>query len=72
MSNVVSAAEVLFDVVVNDEGQYSIWASGKHLPQGWRAVGKQGTKESCLDYINDVWVDMRPISLQRSMAATSN
>jgi MbtH protein len=32
------------------------------VPAGWRDVGKQGGKEECLDYINEVWTEMRPWS----------
>ncbi|HEX7640834.1 MAG TPA: MbtH family NRPS accessory protein [Noviherbaspirillum sp.] len=62
-------SHVLFDVVVNDEEQYSIWPAGKEVPLGWTLVGKQGTKEACLEYIKEVWVDMRPLSLRKQMAA---
>ena len=56
-----------YKVVVNDEEQYSIWPDYKEIPQGWRAVGKSGAKAECLEYINDVWTDMRPLSLRREM-----
>ena len=56
--------EETFNVVVNDEGQYSIWLSHQEMPLGWNAVGKKGTKEECLNYIADVWTDMRPKSLR--------
>jgi len=58
-------ADDLLDVVVNDEGQYSIWPSGKDTPPGWHAAGKTGTKDECLAYIDAVWTDMRPRSLIR-------
>jgi MbtH protein len=54
-------------VVVNDEEQYSIWADYKDMPKGWKSVGKSGTKKECLDYIGQVWTDMRPLSLRRKM-----
>lgn len=54
-------------VVVNDEEQYSIWPVGRELPTGWRDVGVQGPKASCLEYIEKVWTDMRPLSLRRAM-----
>lgn len=57
-----------FDAVVNDEEQYSIWLVGRELPDGWRRVGVQGTKEECLDYIETIWTDMRPLSLRRRMS----
>lgn len=59
--------QVLFKVVVNDEDQYSIWWDGRELPSGWRAEGTQGSKEECLAHIDEVWTDMRPLSLRRRM-----
>lgn len=58
-------------VVVNHEEQYSIWPEYKEVPIGWRTVGKSGPKQECLDYIRDVWTDMRPLSLRRHMEETS-
>jgi MbtH protein len=54
-------------VVVNHEEQYSIWPAHKDPPEGWREVGKVGTRQECLDYIERVWTDMRPLSLRRQM-----
>lgn len=54
-------------VVVNDEGQYSIWPAYKEEPLGWHYAGKTGTKEECLAYIKEVWTDMRPKSLRDAM-----
>jgi len=56
-----------FEVVVNHEEQYSIWPADRELPAGWRKVGKQGKKAECLSYINEVWTDMRPLSLRKKM-----
>lgn len=55
-------------VVVNHEEQYSIWPEYRNLPVGWRAAGKSGPKAECLEYINQVWTDMRPLSLRKRMA----
>ena len=55
-------------VVVNHEEQYSIWPKHKEIPAGWRAVGKEGQKPECLQYIDEVWTDMRPLSLRQRMA----
>jgi MbtH protein len=52
-------------VVVNHEEQYSIWPADRELPLGWREAGTQGTKAECLAYIEEVWTDMRPLSLRR-------
>ena len=58
-----------YQVVVNDEEQYSIWPEGRELPLGWRAEGFTGSKEACLDHIEKVWTDMRPKSLRDTLAA---
>ncbi len=59
----------IYNVVVNQEEQYSIWPADRELPLGWREVGKRGTKEECLAYIKEVWTDMRPLSLRKKMEA---
>jgi MbtH protein len=57
-----------YKVVVNHEEQYSIWLADKENPLGWKDVGKSGLKQECLDYIKEVWTDMRPLSLRKKMA----
>lgn len=57
----------IYRVVVNEEEQYSIWPDYREIPFGWRDVGKSGPKQECLDYIKEVWTDMRPLSLRRKM-----
>jgi MbtH protein len=56
-----------FRVVVNHEGQYSIWPVDRDLPLGWEDDGTVGTRAECLAHIEEVWTDMRPLSLRRSM-----
>ncbi len=56
-----------YNVVVNHEEQYSIWPTYRDIPAGWKAVGKSGPKADCLDYIKQVWTDMRPLSLRKQM-----
>ncbi|MHC0066366.1 MbtH family protein [Nostoc sp. UIC 10890] len=57
----------IYKVVVNHEEQYSIWPSDRQNPAGWNDVGKNGLKQECLDYIKEVWTDMRPLSLRQKM-----
>jgi len=57
----------VYKVVVNHEEQYSIWPADRENPLGWRDVGKSGLKAECLAYIEEVWTDMRPLSLRRQM-----
>lgn len=65
--NVENAPEPQFKVVVNDEEQYSIWPEGRDIPNGWQEVGVSGSKDVCLSHIEQVWTDMRPLSLRREM-----
>jgi MbtH protein len=58
-----------FKVVVNHEEQYSIWPEARDVPPGWHEEGTVGTKVECLQHIESVWTDMRPLSLQRAMEA---
>lgn len=57
----------VYQVVVNHEEQYSIWPDYKELPGDWKAVNKTGSKQDCLNYIKEVWTDMRPLSLRNQM-----
>ena len=56
-----------YKIVVNDEGQYSIWAGDRPNPDGWRDAPRSGSKSECLAYIKEVWTDMRPLSLRNKM-----
>lgn len=52
-----------YHVLVNDEGQHSLWPCFVTVPQGWRIVHESDSRAACLDYINKNWTDMRPKSL---------
>ena len=54
-------------VLVNHEGQYSLWPSFRTVPSGWTAVGPTGDRRTCLDWIEANWTDMRPRSLAEAM-----
>ena len=55
---------IRYKVVVNHEEQYSIWPAQRENALGWRDVGKSGSREECLDYIQEIWTDLRPLSLR--------
>jgi MbtH protein len=69
---VIDDENTIWKVVVNHEEQYSIWFADRDLPAGWREVGKTGKKQECLDYIKEVWTDMRPLSLRKKLDAERN
>jgi MbtH protein len=62
-------AVTIWTVVVNDEEQYAIWPAERPVPDGWREVGVSGAKDACLEHVEAVWTDMRPLSLRRAMEA---
>lgn len=62
----------LYFVVMNHEEQYSIWPHWKDVPLGWKIVGEAMPKDACLEYIEKVWVDMRPLSLRNHLADIAN
>ncbi|WP_442933657.1 MbtH family protein [Micromonospora sp. CPCC 206060] len=59
-----------YHVVVNDEEQYSIWASDSDLPAGWHPAGFSGDRAACLAHIEEAWTDMRPRSLRERIATS--
>lgn len=67
-----NCADEFYFVVRNIEEQYSIWGSDKPVPTGWEKVGPAGPKDDCLGRIEELWTDMRPASLRRSMEASQN
>jgi len=58
-------------VVRNDEEQYSVWPAGRDVPAGWHPAGFEGPRADCLTHIDEVWTDMRPLSLRRALAAAA-
>ena len=64
--------EIVYKVVMNYEEQYSIWPADRENPLGWRDVGKHGPKQDCLDFIKEVWTDMRPLSLRKQMDSAAD
>jgi uncharacterized protein YbdZ (MbtH family) len=59
--------ETPYNVVMNHEEQYSVWPVDREIPLGWQTVGRSGTKEDCLKHIEEIWTDMRPLSLRKAM-----
>lgn len=59
--------ETVYKVVVNHEEQYSIWAADRENPPGWTDAGRSGSKAECMAWIQEIWTDMRPLSLRKAM-----
>ncbi|MFJ8750288.1 MbtH family protein [Streptomyces sp. NPDC102441] len=58
-------------VLVNDEGQHSLWPAFAEVPGGWTVAHQEDTRQACLDYVEQNWTDLRPKSLIRSMSSGS-
>ena len=67
MTNPFEDETAEFYVLVNDEGQYSLWPEFKEIPAGWNPVGARRSRKECLDWIEQNWTDMRPKSLIQAM-----
>ena len=63
MANPFDDPDGQFRVLVNDEGQHSLWPDFADIPAGWAVVFGLADRTSCLEYVNDNWTDMRPRSL---------
>jgi MbtH protein len=60
-----------YKILVNDEGQYSIWPEMKASPLGWKETGPAGSKEEVLEWVKANWTDMRPASLRATPEPSS-
>jgi MbtH protein len=67
MTNPFEDDKGTFHVLVNDEGQHSLWPAWKDVPAGWTIAHKSDTRAACLDYVEKNWTDMRPTSLIEKM-----
>ncbi|SCL28377.1 MbtH protein [Micromonospora nigra] len=52
-----------FLVLVNDEGQHSLWPAFAEVPAGWRVAQGETDRDAALEYVTNNWTDMRPASL---------
>jgi MbtH protein len=69
MTNPFDDPDGTFLVLVNDEGQHSLWPAFAEVPEGWRVVLPETDREAALAYVEQNWTDMRPASLIRAMEA---
>lgn len=67
MTNPFEDEQGEFCVLVNDEGQYSLWPTFREVPPGWKAVGPTGDRQKCLEWVEAHWTDLRPRSLADEM-----
>ncbi len=68
-TNPFDDADGRFLVLVNDEGQHSLWPSFVEVPGGWTVVLGELSRDACLEYIESNWTDLRPRSLAAAVDA---
>ncbi|MCX5381457.1 MbtH family protein [Streptomyces sp. NBC_00091] len=49
-----------FHVLVNEQGQHSLWPEFAEVPTGWRTVLASSTRQACSAYITAHWTDITP------------
>nr|QEO73667.1 mbtH-like protein [uncultured bacterium] len=64
MTNPFEDPEGRFHVLVNDEGQHSLWPSFADIPAGWTARFGPDTRDACVAYVEEHWTDLRPLSIR--------
>lgn len=63
MSNPFDDKNATFLVLVNEEGQHSLWPSFIEVPAGWQVALAATDRAACSAFIEANWTDMRPRSL---------
>ncbi|MER8071234.1 MbtH family protein [Streptomyces sp. NPDC094034] len=59
--------EAFYLVLVNAEGQHSMWPTFADVPDGWEVAFGPRLRQECLDFVETNWTDMRPTSLIEAM-----
>ncbi|MEU9481947.1 MbtH family protein [Streptomyces sp. NPDC048191] len=67
MTNPFEDPDSAYLVLINAEGQHSLWPSFADVPAGWESVHGPAQRQDCLDYVERNWADMRPKSLREAM-----
>lgn len=68
MTNPFEHDEAPYLVLVNDEGQHSLWPVFAEVPAGWREAFRGANRGEALAYVEEHWTDLRPKSLVAAMA----
>jgi MbtH protein len=63
MTNPFDAQDATFSVLVNEEGQHSLWPDFADVPAGWTVVHGPAGRGACVEYVNAHWADLRPRSV---------
>ena len=64
MSNPFENPDGSYFVLINEEGQYSLWSDFLEIPDGWEKIYGTAGRQECLDYITSHWHNLMPNSLK--------
>jgi MbtH protein len=67
VTNPFEDPDASYYVLINDEGQHSLWPVFADVPEGWEVIFGESGRQECLDFIEENWRDMRPKSLIAAM-----
>ena len=62
MPNPFDDAGSNFLVILNAEGQHSLWPADFGVPSGWDVAHGPDSRSGCVEYVDENWTDMRPAS----------
>ncbi|AKQ75165.1 MbtH family protein [Bacillus licheniformis] len=64
MTNPFENEHGTYVVLMNQDGQYSLWPAFIHIPAGWEVVCGEASRSACIDYISSNWTDLSPNSIK--------
>lgn len=59
----------LLRVLVNEQGQYSLWPDDLEVPAGWSTVCAGLDQTQAVEYVEAVWTDLRPLDAREDAPA---
>lgn len=64
MTNPFDDTDGTFHLLVNDEGQYSLWPDFAPVPEGWAQVLTSVPHAEAVAHVEAVWTTLQPASLR--------
>lgn len=61
----------LFHLLLNPQGQYSLWPVFAALPQGWQAVFGPADAAGCNAWLKEHWSNLHPLHQARTNHAAA-
>jgi MbtH protein len=65
VTNPFEDTDATYLVLVNEQGQHSLWPTSIAVPAGWSSALGPASRQSCLDHVEANWTDLRPALASR-------